>query len=146
MQRTLILLLLAAIVMATSGCLLVAAGAAGAAAVVVTGEDSVETVVAQPMDPVYRESVAQIASRGRSVTRDPEFYRHEGTVDGSRVWVMISPVSSDKTLVRVRARKLEQTLPDRDLARELAMAIALAFGDDDADRDAWGGEEAVATP
>lgn len=126
MQRLLCLALILLIPIATQGCILVAGAAAGAAAVVVTGDDSVETVVARPIDPVYRESVAQVSSRGRSTSRDPEFYRHRGTIDGSDVWVMISPVSSDRTLVRVRARKLEQTLPDPALARELATAISIA--------------------
>lgn len=108
------------------GCLIVAAGAGAAAAVAVTGEDSVEIVIDRSMDVVYEEAVMQVESRGFTTERNPEFYRFEGGFEGNYLWVNISPLRSDRTLLRVRARKMKEALPNVSLAREIANATSLS--------------------
>ncbi len=70
--------------------------------------------------------VTQVESRGFTTERNPEFYRFEGGFEGSYLWVNISPLRSDRTLLRVRARKMKEALPNLSLAREIANATSLS--------------------
>jgi hypothetical protein len=110
-------------------CVLVAGAAAGATAVVVTGDDSVEVPIDRSMGDVYRDAVAVVERRGATERRDPEFYRFEGVIDRSRLWVYVSPLDSGISQLRVRARKVEGTLPDVELARDVATAVVLEGAD-----------------
>jgi len=116
------------------GCLFTA----GAVGIATTGEESVETVLDRGLDEAYRDALEVVETRGVSRERVPEFYRFAGRVEGSDVRVELSPLDSDRTLLRVSARKLEGAFPDRELARDLAGRIVLHGRDADRERDSEG--------
>jgi len=104
------------------GCLLVAGAAVGAGALIVTADDTVEVLIERDVRTVYEAALAELDARGTSMNRNPEFRRCEGEIGGSHVWIEVSPDKHDATRLRVRARKLEGTLPDLDLARDITNA------------------------
>ena len=127
-------------IVAVSGCIWNPNSTAGGAAIVASGTDAVEVYIPRPLDHVYEIAVSEVNDRGRSVNRDPEFYRFEGEVENRRLWIQASPEDSETTLLRVRARKIVGTVADLTFARRFASAIVLRAVDTPTEDEAEGEE------
>jgi hypothetical protein len=107
-----------------SGCILVAGAAVGAAAVGVSTDDTIEVVVKETPERAYDAAFQELDERGTLLDRDPEQFYLEGKIEGTFYRVDILAQRGKACRVRVKARKLEKTLPDLAAAQALANSIS----------------------
>lgn len=118
--------LLVALILCPS-CALAVGVAIGAGIVHTTSEDTVEAIIEDSTEAVFRAAEAVLEGRGVVRAADLERLRIEGESDGAEVQMRIQAAENGRSRLEVRARRLQGLSPDLETAKRTARAVVDAL-------------------